>query len=212
VGEQIAEAVRLHRNVPAKEAMDAAVAMLDAVGIPEPARRARSYPHELSGGMRQRIVIAMALVLEPRIILADEPTTALDVTIQAEILELMDRLKTERGTSVLLITHDLGVVAQTCRRVAVMYAGKVVEEAEAIDFFAGPQHPYARLLLASVPRISQDGGSTLAAIPGTVPSIFNLPQGCHFHPRCPEAFDRCRQERPSLYDRGNRRVRCFLYA
>lgn len=211
VGEQIAEAVRLHLGASPAQALAAAVDMLAEVGIPDPARRARSYPHELSGGMRQRVVIAMALVLGPRLLLADEPTTALDVTIQAEILELIARLKAQRGTSVLLVSHNLGVVAQSCARVAVMYSGKIVEQAPVRDFFDEPLHPYARLLLASVPRIGRR--QRLAAIGGTVPSIFELPPGCHFQPRCPQAFERCAVERPALYEpRPGHLARCFLYA
>ena len=209
VGEQIAEAVRLHREVSTDEAMHRSVEMLRRVGIPEPERRARSYPHEMSGGMRQRVMIAMALALDPELILADEPTTALDVTIQAEILELIERMQTERGTALALITHDLGVVAQSCDAVAVMYAGKMVERADVQPLFDDPLHPYTRLLLASVPRIGRE--RKLASIGGAVPSIFHLPTGCHFHPRCPEAFDLCPRERPPLFERDGRLVRCWLY-
>ncbi len=210
VGEQIAEAVRLHRGLSKAEAMERAREMLVKVGIPEPARRLKSYPHEMSGGMRQRIVIAMALALDPDLILADEPTTALDVTIQAEILELMRRLKEERDTAVMLITHDLGVVAQTCQRVAVMYAGKVVEEAPVLDLFDQPLHPYTRLLLASVPRIGER--RRLAAIGGAVPSLMDLPRGCAFHPRCPDATGFCVGNEPALVEMpGGRKVRCLLH-
>lgn len=209
VGEQIAEAVRLHRGASQAEALDVAREMLAKVGIPDPARRLDSYPHEMSGGMRQRVVIAMALALDPEVVLADEPTTALDVTIQAEILALMDDLRREFNTAIALITHDLGVVAQVCDRVAVMYSGKIVEQAPVLELFEDPLHPYTRLLLASVPRIGSQG--QLAAISGNVPSIFNRPGGCHFHPRCPKAFDRCSQEPPPMYKRDGRLVRCFLY-
>lgn len=211
VGEQIAEAVRLHRGLGKAEALERAREMLAQVGIPDPDRRLKSYPHEMSGGMRQRVVIAMALALDPDLILADEPTTALDVTIQAEILELMRRLKEERQTAVMLITHDLGVVAQTCQRVAVMYAGKIVEEAPVLALFDAPLHPYTKLLLASVPRIGER--RPLAAIGGAVPSLMNLPRGCAFHPRCPDAVGFCAAEEPALLDMpGGRKVRCLLHA
>jgi len=210
VGEQIAEAVRLHRGLSKAQALDHARDMLAKVGIPDPGRRLRSYPHEMSGGMRQRVIIAMALALDPDLVLADEPTTALDVTIQAEILELMRRLQEERHTAVMLITHDLGVVAQTCDRVAVMYAGKIAEEAPVADLFDEPLHPYTRLLLASVPRMGER--RPLAAIGGAVPSLMDLPRGCAFHPRCPDAMGFCATEEPALVEgpQGHR-VRCLLY-
>lgn len=210
VGEQIAEAVRLHQHLDAKAAMDAAVDALHQVGIPEPTRRARSYPHEMSGGMRQRVVIAMALACDPRLVLADEPTTALDVTIQAQILDLMLDLKKRRDAAIVFITHDLGVVAQTCSRVAVMYAGKIVEESPVRELYREPLHPYTMGLMRSVPRI--DATERLVPISGIVPSLYDLPQGCHFSPRCPHAFDRCRAEHPPLLDMGQgRRVRCWLH-
>ncbi|MEG6551965.1 ABC transporter ATP-binding protein [Desulfocurvibacter africanus] len=210
VGEQIAEAVRLHRKLGKAEALERARQMLVKVGIPNPDRRLKSYPHEMSGGMRQRVVIAMALALDPDLILADEPTTALDVTIQAEILELMLQLKEERQTAIMLITHDLGVVAQTCQRVAVMYAGKIVEEAPVLALFDKPLHPYTKLLLASVPRIGER--RPLAAIGGAVPSLMALPSGCAFHPRCPDAVGFCATEEPALLAMPDgRKVRCLLH-
>lgn len=211
VGEQIAEAIRLHRHLDKKEAMQAAVDALNQVGIPEPARRARSYPHEMSGGMRQRVVIAMALACDPRLVLADEPTTALDVTIQAQILSLLQDLKEKRDASIVFITHDLGVVAQTCSRVAVMYAGKIVEEAPVRDLYREPLHPYTTGLMNSVPR--RGSTSRLQPVRGIVPSLYALPEGCHFAPRCPHAFTRCTAEHPPLMDVGQgRKVRCWLHA
>ncbi|NJB69009.1 peptide/nickel transport system ATP-binding protein/oligopeptide transport system ATP-binding protein [Desulfobaculum xiamenense] len=211
VGEQIAEALRLHQRMGRREALAAAVDLLHMVGIPEPASRARSYPHEMSGGMRQRVVIAMALACDPRLVLADEPTTALDVTIQAQILDLMMELRERRNAAIVFITHDLGVVAQTCTRVAVMYAGRIVEESPVRDLFREPLHPYTKGLMRSVPRI--DRTERLVPVSGMVPNLVDLPQGCHFNPRCPHAFDRCREELPPLTDLGaGRRVRCWLHA
>ncbi|UIJ37633.1 ABC transporter ATP-binding protein [Desulfobaculum bizertense] len=210
VGEQIAEALRLHRKLSKKDAKGMAVDMLHAVGIPEARRRAAAYPHELSGGMRQRVVIAMALACDPELVLADEPTTALDVTIQAQILELMMELQHKRQASVIYITHDLGVVAQTCTRVAVMYAGHIVEESPVEDIFHEPLHPYTKGLMRSVPRIDQD--QTLRPISGLVPNLYDLPTGCRFHPRCPYAMDKCREQAPELVRDGSRTVRCWLHA
>jgi oligopeptide/dipeptide ABC transporter ATP-binding protein len=192
IGEQIAEAIRLHTDLPRAQAWKKAVESLESVAIPDPGRRAKQYPHEMSGGMRQRVMIAMALSCEPKLLIADEPTTALDVTIQAQILELINRLRVERNLGVLLITHDLGVVAETCDRAAVMYAGKIVENAPVTRLFAEPQHPYTRGLLASVPRV---GGHAdrLSTIEGMVPKLTNLPPGCAFAPRCPEAEAKCRE-------------------
>jgi peptide/nickel transport system ATP-binding protein len=210
VGDQIAEAVALHQNVSKKAARDKAVDMLRLAGIPNPERRASSYPHELSGGMRQRVMIAMALSCDPDVLIADEPTTALDVTIQAQILDLMDELKNKKGASVLLITHDLGVVARAAHRVAVMYAGRVVEHAGVRELFHDPLHPYTRGLLASAPALGRK--RELQPIRGGVPSIFERPPGCEFHPRCPKAFDRCPRENPPLHPMDDgREVRCFLY-
>jgi oligopeptide/dipeptide ABC transporter ATP-binding protein len=216
IGDQISEAVRLHRDMSAKEAWDKAVEMLRLVRIPEPARRAQEYPHQLSGGMRQRAMIAMALACRPALLIADEPTTALDVTIQAQILALMLELQRELGMGLILITHDLGVVAQTAQRVIVMYAGKKVEEADVDSLFANPLHPYTRGLMASIPAVptgQAKASERLAEIPGTVPALTRLPQGCAFAPRCPLAVDRCRQEYPALQDfGGNHLAACWRAA
>jgi peptide/nickel transport system ATP-binding protein len=216
IGDQITEAVRLHQNKTAKEAWARAVEMLRLVRIPEPERRAREYPHQLSGGMRQRAMIAMALACRPVLLIADEPTTALDVTIQAQILALIVDLQKELGTGLILITHDLGVVAQTAQRVIVMYAGKKVEEASVDDLFADPRHPYTRGLMASMPAVISLGAKTdvrLTEIPGMVPSLTNLPDGCAFAPRCPLAIERCRQEYPPLQDfGGHHRAACWRAA
>jgi peptide/nickel transport system ATP-binding protein len=205
IGDQITEAVRLHRDMTRRQAWDKAVEMLRLVRIPEPARRALEYPHQLSGGMRQRAMIAMALACRPALLIADEPTTALDVTIQAQILELVLDLQKELGMGLILITHDLGVVAQTAQRVIVMYAGKKVEEADVETLFADPRHPYTRGLMASIPAVPslQDKAEArLAEIPGTVPSLTRLPNGCAFAPRCSLAIARCREEYPPLQHWG----------
>ena len=216
IGDQITEAVRLHQDMTAKQAWARAVEMLRLVRIPEPERRAREYPHQLSGGMRQRAMIAMALACRPALLIADEPTTALDVTIQAQILALIVELQKELGTGLILITHDLGVVAQTAQRVIVMYAGKKVEEASVDDLFADPRHPYTRGLMASMPAVISLGAKTdvrLNEIPGMVPSLTNLPEGCAFAPRCPLAIERCRQEYPPLQDfGGHHRAACWRAA
>jgi oligopeptide/dipeptide ABC transporter ATP-binding protein len=216
IGDQISEAIRLHRDVSAKEARDKAIEMLRLVRIPEPARRAQEYPHQLSGGMRQRAMIAMALACRPALLIADEPTTALDVTIQAQILALMVDLQKELSMGLILITHDLGVVAQTAQRVIVMYAGKKVEEADVDTLFANPRHPYTRGLMASIPAVptAQAGGSErLAEIPGTVPALTRLPQGCAFAPRCKLAIDKCREEYPPLAEfGGNHLAACWRAA
>jgi peptide/nickel transport system ATP-binding protein len=205
IGDQIVEAVRLHRSMSSKEARDIAIEMLRLVRIPEPARRAREYPHQLSGGMRQRAMIAMALACRPALLIADEPTTALDVTIQAQILALILDLQKELGTGLVLITHDLGVVAQTAQRVIVMYAGRKVEEASVEALFAAPKHPYTRGLMASIPTVPASGVAVQARlneIPGTVPSLVRLPKGCAFAPRCKLAIKRCEAEYPPLIDWG----------
>jgi len=205
IGDQISEAVRLHRTMSAKQAWQQAVEMLQLVRIPEPARRAQEYPHQLSGGMRQRAMIAMALACRPALLIADEPTTALDVTIQAQILALILDLQKELGMGLILITHDLGVVAQTAQRVIVMYAGKKVEEAGVETLFANPRHPYTRGLMASIPAMptrQEKAGARLAEIPGTVPALTRLPAGCAFAPRCSLAVERCREKYPSLEDFG----------
>jgi peptide/nickel transport system ATP-binding protein len=205
IGDQIVEAVRLHRPMSTREARDIAIEMLRLVRIPEPARRAREYPHQLSGGMRQRAMIAMALACRPALLIADEPTTALDVTIQAQILALILDLQKELGTGLVLITHDLGVVAQTAQRVIVMYAGRKVEEASVESLFAAPKHPYTRGLMASIPAVPAPGVAAQARlneIPGTVPSLVRLPKGCAFAPRCTLAIKRCEAEYPPLIDFG----------
>jgi peptide/nickel transport system ATP-binding protein len=205
IGDQITEAVRLHRPMTQKQAWEQAVKMLHLVRIPEPERRATEYPHQLSGGMRQRAMIAMALACRPALLIADEPTTALDVTIQAQILALVLELQQELGMALILITHDLGVVAQTAQRVIVMYAGKKVEEADVDTLFANPRHPYTRGLMASIPAVpsaSANSDVRLTEIPGMVPSLTRLPQGCAFAPRCEFAIARCHQEYPPLQDWG----------
>ncbi len=207
IGKQIAEALILHRDLNRKEALKRAVEMLDLVRIPEPHQRAKEYPHQLSGGMRQRAMIAMALACNPKVLIADEPTTALDVTIQAQILELILELQREFSAAVILITHDLGVVAETARRVIVMYAGRKVEEAEVGELFARPLHPYTAGLMASIPRLDlmrgeiRDNATRLQEIPGIVPPLFALPEGCAFAPRCPKADDLCRRERPDYKEK-----------
>jgi peptide/nickel transport system ATP-binding protein len=208
VGRQITEAVRLHRSMPAKQAWQQAVEMLRIVRIPEPEQRAREYPHQLSGGMRQRAMIAMALACRPALLIADEPTTALDVTIQAQILALMLDLQKQLGMGLILITHDLGVVAQTAQRVIVMYAGRKVEEADVETLFTDPRHPYTRGLMASIPALPTPGETNgrLAEIPGIVPSLTKLPAGCAFAPRCELAIARCHQEYPPLQDWGGRHL------
>ena len=204
VGDQIAESVWLHDDLPDAEAVAARVEeVLGQVRMPDPAGAMRAFPHELSGGMQQRVMIAMALAGRPKMLIADEPTTALDVTIQSQVLQLLRQLKQEAGLTVLLITHDLGVVAELCDRVAVMYAGTIVETAPVAELFGNPRHPYTQGLLAALPGTSD----TLAPIPGRVPDLLNPPSGCRFHPRCPLAVDRCRAEAPEL--RGDtRQVAC----
>jgi oligopeptide/dipeptide ABC transporter ATP-binding protein len=198
VGDQIAEVARIHAGMSKKDAWQKAIEMLRLVGIPAPEQRASEYPHQLSGGMRQRVVIAMALVMNPALVIADEPTTALDVTIQAQILELMAELTKRLGTAILLITHDLGVVAENCSRVIVMYAGEVVEEAPTIELFAHPHHPYTEGLLGAMPRVGGEA-ERLATIPGTVPPPTAWPGGCRFRERCPYSWERCEREHPPLY-------------
>ena len=211
VGDQITEMIRAHRDVSKREAADRAVELLRSVGIPNPERRVRHYPHEFSGGMRQRVMIAMALALEPEVLIADEPTTALDVTVQAQILRLMDQLNRDRDLAVILITHDLGVVAEVADRVVVMYAGQIVEDATLDEIFYDPQHPYTWGLLGSLMRLDQSRTARLAQIPGQPPSLLAPPSGCRFAPRCPHAFDKC-HELPTLEVRvgGNHLDRCWL--
>jgi len=199
VGQQIEEAIIVHQGLNTEDARLKAIEMLKLVSMPSPEQRVDEYPHQLSGGMRQRIMIAMALSCNPEVLIADEPTTALDVTIQAQILELIDRLQKELKLSVIIITHDLGVVAEVCDRVVVMYAGQIVENGSVRDIFKNPQHPYTKGLLASIPKMSKEGNSqSLYNIKGMVPSATEFPVGCHFNPRCELATDKCRAENPSL--------------
>jgi oligopeptide/dipeptide ABC transporter ATP-binding protein len=210
VGDQIAEVARVHERASRKAAWTRAVEMLELVGIPAPEERAKEYPHQLSGGMRQRVVIAMALVMKPALVIADEPTTALDVTIQAQILELLNDLQQRFGTSILLITHDMGVVAETASRVIVMYGGEIVEQAPVDQIFAKPHHPYTEGLLGAMPRVGQQR-ERLQTIPGTVPLPTNWPSGCRFHDRCQYAWDRNEREHPPLYEVGPGHLsRCHL--
>jgi len=197
IGKQVGEGLRLHRGYSKEEALKRATELLDLVGIPEPEKRVNEYPHQFSGGMRQRVMIAMALACDPDILIADEPTTALDVTIQAQILALMEDIRNRRNTGILLITHDLGVVAETCSRVIVMYAGNIVEEAPVKELFANPQHPYTEGLIASVPRLGKRL-HRLPSIPGSVPDLSVMPEGCRFAPRCKYAQDSCKQKLPEL--------------
>jgi oligopeptide/dipeptide ABC transporter ATP-binding protein len=209
VGDQVAEVVRVHSRASRREAWDRAVEMLGRVGIPDPGARAKAYPHQLSGGLRQRVLIAMALVMRPALLVADEPTTALDVTIQAQILELLKQLQQELGMAVLLITHDLGVVAEVAQRVLVMYGGQVVEEAPVRELFANPRHPYTQGLLRAMPRAGQRR-ERLVTIPGTVPPPTRWPTGCRFRDRCPHVFEPCPQP-PPVYPAGpGHGARCFL--
>jgi peptide/nickel transport system ATP-binding protein/oligopeptide transport system ATP-binding protein len=210
IGNQIVEAVRLHRSVSAAAAKDRALEMLSLVGIPTPRRRFDDYPHQLSGGMRQRVMIAMALACEPKLLIADEPTTALDVTIQAQILELMRDLRERLGMAIMLITHDLGVVAEMCDDVAVMYAGRVVERGSATDVFRTPQHPYTEALLHSIPVLGVTQAEPLKVIRGMVPSALSWPVGCRFAARCDYTFDRCLRDDPPLLQAGVQRAACWL--
>jgi oligopeptide/dipeptide ABC transporter ATP-binding protein len=210
IGEQIAEVARVHDNASRREAWDRAVEMLQLTGIPAPAQRAKEYPHQLSGGMRQRVMIAMALVMNPALLIADEPTTALDVTIQAQILELLQQLQERFDMSIILITHDLGVIAEVAQRVLVMYAGEIVEQASVGELFAHPHHPYTEGLLAAMPTLGA-ARSRLAVIPGTVPAPTRWPAGCRFHDRCRYAWDRPEREHPPLFEVGaSHWSRCFL--
>jgi len=210
VGDQIAEAVALHQHLSRKAAWEKAVESLKAVGINTPDRRAKQYPHELSGGMRQRVMIAMALSCDPKLLIADEPTTALDVTIQAQILELIRKVQDDTGAALLLITHDLGVVAETVKDVVVMYAGRVVETGTVDDVLMSPKHPYTEGLIASIPS-KEKRGERLNVIRGTVPNPFNMPKGCNFAPRCPYRFGPCAEHDPRIEDASPPDVACWLY-
>ncbi len=213
IGKQLVEAVRMHQDVSKARARDRAIEMLGLVGIPEPRRRIDAYPHEFSGGMRQRVMIAMALCNDPRILIADEPTTALDVTVQAQILELIQKLQAELGTAVVMITHDLGVVAEVADEIAVMYAGRIIEHGTRDQIFAAPEHPYTWGLLRSIPRLDTPRDQELVPVSGRPPSLINRPSGCHFHPRCPYVRDAHTKTDPQLEpvpgDSGHS-VRCLL--
>ncbi len=215
VGDQLTEALHIHQNLSKDDGAQRAVELLQMVGIPEPESRVNAYPHELSGGMAQRVMIAMALACEPELLIADEPTTALDVTIQAQILDLMRNLRAKMDTAIILITHDLGVVAEMCDRVNVMYAGRIVEEASIVELFQNPQHPYTAALIGSTPVLGQ-ADKELTTIPGTVPNLINLPAGCKFAPRCAARvennLERCTVEEPELKQVGKDHwTRCWLY-
>jgi peptide/nickel transport system ATP-binding protein len=210
VGDQIIETIRTHTNLTAQAARKRAIDLLAEVGIPAPDKRIDGYPHEFSGGMRQRVVIALALCAEPELIIADEPTTALDVSVQAQIITLIKRLGRDHGTAVMLVTHDMGVIAETCDRVAVMYSGRVAEIGPVQQVVQNPLHPYAKGLMGAIPTL---GGEThrLVQIPGSMPRLSAIPQGCSFNPRCARAFDRCRIERPEPIAHGTQAVACHLY-
>jgi oligopeptide/dipeptide ABC transporter ATP-binding protein len=210
VGDQIMESLRLHQGLSKKDARDRAIEMLQLVGIPIPEQRVDEYPHQLSGGMRQRVMIAIALACDPKVLIADEPTTALDVTIQAQILELLNRLQEELGMAIILITHDLGVIAETCDRLIVMYAGQVFEEGPVGDVFRDPQNPYTEGLIRSIPRLGHKS-ERLAVIPGVVPSPLEWPSGCRFHDRCPYGWEKTEREEPPLFEIApGRKNKCWL--
>ncbi len=214
VGDQVAEVIRLHQRLSRKDTQERVIEMFQLVGIPAPEARLNDYPHQMSGGMRQRVMIAMALACSPKLMIADEPTTALDVTIQAQILDLMNKLKEETGAAILFITHDLGVIAEMAQNVAVMYAGKRVEFADVNTIFSNPKHPYTVGLLESIPTVGRKtSDGKLSTISGTVPSLFNLPSGCLFSDRCPDVFDDCRKVEPKMYNAGENHIaRCLKYA
>lgn len=214
VGDQVAEVIRLHQRLSRKDTQERVIEMFQLVGIPAPEARLNDYPHQMSGGMRQRVMIAMALACSPKLMIADEPTTALDVTIQAQILDLMNKLKEETGAAILFITHDLGVIAEMAQHVAVMYAGKRVEFADVNTIFSNPKHPYTVGLLESIPTVGRKtSDGKLSTISGTVPSLFNLPSGCLFSDRCPDVFDDCRKIEPKMYKVGENHIaRCLKYA
>jgi peptide/nickel transport system ATP-binding protein len=211
IGRQLVETIRTHLPMSDSDARRRAIGLLEEVGIPAAARRIDQYPHQFSGGMRQRVVIALALAAKPRLIVADEPTTALDVSIQAQIIELLKRLCREHGTAVMLVTHDMGVIAETAHRVAVMYAGRIVEIGPVADVIHRPQHPYTVGLMGSIPSIAEER-ERLTQIDGAMPRLTEVPPGCAFHPRCPHAFERCRHERPELMAAGATQAACWLRA
>jgi peptide/nickel transport system ATP-binding protein len=210
VSEQLVETIRTHAQLSASAARKRAIDLLAEVGIPAPDRRIDSYPHEFSGGMRQRVVIALALCAEPELIIADEPTTALDVSVQAQIIALLKRLGRDHGTAIMLVTHDMGVIAETADRVAVMYAGRLAEVGSVREVVQNPLHPYAKGLMGAIPTLATDA-ERLVQIPGAMPRLSSIPPGCAFHPRCPFVFDRCRIERPDPVKRDEHRVACHLY-
>ena len=209
VGNQIAEVLTAHQDISTQQARDAAVELLRSVGIPSPEKRVEEYPHQLSGGMRQRVMIAMAIACKPSLILADEPTTALDVTIQAHILELLGKIQAEMGMAMVLVTHDLGLIAERAHEVAVMYAGRIVEQTDTRELFANPQHPYTRGLMASIPRPTGAGKMRLRTIPGTVPRLYDLPKGCTFSPRCDIKTAQCVVEPELVEIKPGHLVRCW---
>ena len=211
VKDQIMESIMTHMKVSKKEALERTIKMLDTVGIPSPERRVYDYPHQMSGGMRQRVMIAMALIGSPELLIADEPTTALDVTIQAQILDLLYHMREKFNMAVLLITHDLGVVSEAADHVIVMYCGKIVEEADVRDLFDNPLHPYTLGLLRSIPRLEDDSEGPLYMIKGMVPNPLKMPAGCPFSDRCDRCMERCRLEMPELIEKDGHKVRCFLY-
>ncbi|MDO5647070.1 ABC transporter ATP-binding protein [Paracoccus sp. (in: a-proteobacteria)] len=211
VARQLTETIRTHLPVSAAEARSRAIALLDRVGIPAASRRIDDYPHHFSGGMRQRVVIALALAAEPELVIADEPTTALDVSVQAQIIDVLKEMTAERGAAVMLITHDMGVIAETADRVAVLYAGRMAEIGAVHDVIERPEHPYTRGLMGSIPTLAQDS-DRLVQIPGAMPRLNAIPAGCAFNPRCDRVFDRCHAERPGVTDRADgRQVACHLY-
>jgi peptide/nickel transport system ATP-binding protein len=216
IGYQLVQTITTHLDIPRDEARERAARLLAEVGIPAPRERLDSYPHELSGGMRQRIVLALAFCCEPRVVIADEPTTALDVSVQAQVIDLLKRMCRERGTAVMLVTHDMGVIAEAADRVAVMYAGRVVETGSTMDVLRAPLHPYSRGLMASIPsmrRAARDRArADLPMIPGAMPRLDALPRGCAFHPRCPVAIARCARERPPFVPAGSSGGACWLVA
>jgi len=211
IGDQLVETILTHEKISPAAARDKAERLLTEVGIPAAGHRLASYPHQFSGGMRQRVVIALALAADPALVIADEPTTALDVSVQAQIIALIKRLCRERGASVMLITHDMGVIAETADRVCVLYAGRLAEIGAVRDVVKRPQHPYTAGLMAAIPSLSDELGTALAQIPGAMPRLDAIPKGCAFHPRCPHVFDRCVAERPPAYATGSSDAACFLH-